>query len=77
MKRRQSNRAIFAVPIVIAAASLFGLVAALTGDGLRDMASWVGLAVPVAVVAWARRRAGPLEQDSAQRRATRKKGTLS
>ncbi|WP_136161238.1 hypothetical protein [Sphingomonas flavalba] len=77
MKRRQSKRAIFAVPTVIAAVSLFGLVAALTGDGLRDMASWVGLAVPAAAVAWARHRAGPSEPDSAQRRATRKKGTLS
>ncbi|WP_414901754.1 hypothetical protein ACMT1E_01365 [Sphingomonas flavalba] len=77
MKRHQSNRAIFAAPVVIAAVSLFGLVAALTGDGLRDMASWIGLAVPVAVIAWARRRAGSSEPDSAQRRAPGKKGTLS
>lgn len=39
---------IFAIPAVIAALSLVGLVSALTGDGLRDIISWIGLAAPVA-----------------------------
>jgi hypothetical protein len=46
---------VFAVPIAIAVLSVVGLVAALTGDGLRDMISWGGLGVPVAVTGWAMR----------------------
>lgn len=55
MKRGQSIRAIFAMPLILALLSLIGLVAALTGDGIRDAVSWLGLAVPVAVVGWAMR----------------------
>ncbi|WP_337189095.1 hypothetical protein [Phenylobacterium sp.] len=47
--------AIFAAPIAIGVASVVGLVVALTGDGLRDVASWLALAVPVAATAWALR----------------------
>lgn len=50
---RRSLRAIFAVPLALAALSTVALVAALTGDGWRDALSWVGLAVPVLTVAWA------------------------
>lgn len=55
--RRRSLAAVFAVPLAVAALSLVGLVAALTGDGVRDALSWAGLAVPLAVAAraWARR----------------------
>lgn len=52
---RRSLWAVFAAPLAIAIASLVGLVAALTGDGLRDAVSWIALAVPVAVTAWALR----------------------
>ncbi|MBP5856427.1 hypothetical protein KAJ83_05370 [Marivibrio halodurans] len=45
--------AIFRAPVVIAVASIVGLVAALVGNGLADAASWVGLLVPVAAVVWA------------------------
>ncbi len=48
-----SLRAIFARPTVIAAISLFGLVSALTGDGIADILSWVGLGIPVIVPLWA------------------------
>lgn len=48
-------RKIFAAPLVIALLSLAGLVSALTGDGLRDLLSWLCLALPVAAVAWAMR----------------------
>ena len=51
----RSPWAIFAVPMVIAAVSIIGLVSALTGDGIRDALSWVALAVPVAAVGWAMR----------------------
>lgn len=55
--KRPSQRAgaIFAVPLIIALLSIVGLVAALTGDGVRDALSWATLAVPVAAVAWAMR----------------------
>jgi len=51
-------RSTFALPAILAAVSLFGLIAALTGDGLRDAASWLALAIPVAAIlwAWTRRR---------------------
>ncbi|MCU5788140.1 hypothetical protein B27N_03143, partial [Alcanivorax marinus] len=38
---------IFAVPLLIALASLVGLVAALLGDGAMDWISWLGLGLPV------------------------------
>jgi hypothetical protein len=44
---------IFAAPAAIAVLSTIGLVAALTGDGIPDVLSWVLLAVPIAAVAWA------------------------
>ncbi|MFC3711085.1 hypothetical protein ACFOMD_00790 [Sphingoaurantiacus capsulatus] len=56
MKRpSQSAGAIFAVPLLVGLLSLVGLVAALTGDGLRNALSWVTLGVPVAAVFWAMR----------------------
>lgn len=48
-------RSTFAVPVVIASVSTAGLVATLTGDGVRDALSWAALAVPVAAVGWAMR----------------------
>ena len=45
--------AIFAIPGAIAAVALFGLIAALIGDGVWDMAGWLGLAAPVAAIVWA------------------------
>jgi len=49
-------RSTFLVPTGVALVSTVGLVSALTGDGVRDVISWAGLAVPVAAVAWAMRR---------------------
>ena len=45
--------AVFAIPAGIAALSLFGLVAALIGDGVWDAVGWTTLGVCVAVLAWA------------------------
>jgi hypothetical protein len=47
--------AVFAAPAAIAGLSLFGLVAALIGDGVWDAAGWLGLIAPVAAVGWAAR----------------------
>lgn len=44
---------IFAVPLLIAAVSLVGLVAALMGNGVFDVLSWLALAVPLAATVWA------------------------
>jgi regulator of RNase E activity RraA len=53
MNQRRGLRAIFAIPLLLALASIAGLVIALTGDGLRDAASWAALAIPVFAVGWA------------------------
>lgn len=63
-------RRTFAVPALIAASSLVGLVAALLGDGPWDLVSWIGLSPPVAAVilAWRARRpaARPVTADAAE-----------
>jgi hypothetical protein len=53
MSRRRGLRSIFAVPLLLALASIAGLVVALTGDGWRDAAAWAALAIPVLAVGWA------------------------
>lgn len=57
IRRRQSFVGIFAIPTFIALASILGLVLGLTGDGLRDLLSWllVGLA-PLTIIAVLLRR---------------------
>ena len=55
MNQRRGLRAIFAIPLLLALVSVAGLVVALTGDGLRDAASWAALAIPVLAVGWAMR----------------------
>ncbi len=52
---RQSLGTIFALPMLIAAATTIGLVSALTGDGWRDWLSWATLGIPVAATWWAMR----------------------
>jgi hypothetical protein len=49
---RLSLRQVFAAPLAIATVSIVGLVAALVGDDIWDVLSWLSLAVPVAVVLW-------------------------
>jgi len=46
-------RSTWPVPIALAALTIFGLVAALTGSGWRDASSWVALAAPLATLGWA------------------------
>ena len=41
---------VFRVPSILALVSLVGLVAALVGDGLLDLLSWVALGIPVVVI---------------------------
>jgi hypothetical protein len=55
VRRARPIRAVFALPLLIAVLSALGLLSALTGDGWRDMMSWLGLAAPVLAVVWAMR----------------------
>lgn len=61
--RRRARRGIaqvFALPLVLFAASVGGLVLGLTGEGAPDLAAWALLSLPLlaVLVAW-RRRARP------------------
>ncbi len=44
-------RSTFAIPALVAVASIIGLVIALTGDVVRDALSWIALSIPVAAIA--------------------------
>ena len=48
--QRRSVARIFFAPSVIAVVSAAGLLTALLGDGIWDIASWLALAIPVIVV---------------------------
>jgi len=37
-------------PLLVGFISLFGLVCALTGDGVWDVLSWISLGIPVALM---------------------------
>lgn len=59
-RRKPGLWAIFGVPIILGALSLVGLVGALMGDGVWDMAGGGLLAMTVVAIAWAwTRRAAP------------------
>lgn len=46
-------RSTFALPFLLALASIVGLVVALTGEGWRDLVSWAALSTPLLAVLWA------------------------
>lgn len=53
MTRRDADtgwRKIFAAPLLLALATVVGLLAALLGDGLWDAVSWAALGVPIVVI---------------------------
>lgn len=56
MKKSANLRSVFGIPTLIALVSLFGLIIALTGDGWRNVAGWIALGFPVAVVVYFRLR---------------------
>ena len=55
---RRSVLRVFAIPAILFAASLAGLVLGLTGDGLRDALAWLLLSLPLLAVGVAWRRRG-------------------
>lgn len=56
MNTLQSSWQIFRWPIVLAVASIIGLISALIGDGWFDVVSWIclGATVFVVLLAWHR-----------------------
>lgn len=52
----RSLRQVFAVPLALFLVSLFGLIAALVGNGVWDAAGWIALSLPVVAIIRARRR---------------------
>jgi len=53
----KQQRRVFAVPAVIAAVSLAGLIVGLVGEGLEDAICWLALASCLGIIAWAVGRA--------------------
>jgi Na+-translocating ferredoxin:NAD+ oxidoreductase RnfE subunit len=49
---RQSVPRIFTVPVALGIVSAIGLVSALVGDNAWDVIGWLGLGIPLVVVAW-------------------------
>lgn len=43
---------VFAAPVLLAAATIFGLLAALLGERSGQYVAWVTVGAPVAVVGW-------------------------
>ena len=53
---RANNVRLWSAPIAVGAVTVIGLLAGLLADGVWNTVSWVGLAVPVLVIAWYARR---------------------
>jgi hypothetical protein len=49
---------VWSTPIIIGICSAVGLLAALTGDGIWDVTSWLTLGLPVVITTWFLWRAG-------------------
>lgn len=52
-RQRQTLWQIFAIPTVLGVLSVIGLISALVGDGIWDGLSWLLLAIPVVLCAYA------------------------
>jgi hypothetical protein len=57
-RRARSLARIFAVPLLLAGLTAFGLAAALVGEGGWHVAAWLALLAPVATALWFVARAG-------------------
>jgi hypothetical protein len=47
MQKVRFNSKLWRMPLLIAVVSIGGLVAALVGDGLWDLLSWITLSLPI------------------------------
>jgi cyanate permease len=70
-------RSTFALPAILAIASLLGLIVALAGDGWRDAVTWLTLALPAVAVGWAAQRKESSQRSSAPDRVVRKRDHVS
>lgn len=43
---------LWGMPLLLAALTIFGLVAALTGTGIWHWLSWIALCIPLGVIIW-------------------------
>jgi hypothetical protein len=69
--REKSLRDIFAIPLVLAALTVFGLLAALLGEGdVWRVRSWVALAAPIGVILRQAAFAGVRRERAVRRRPT-------
>ena len=50
--RKPKTHSVFRIPLMLAAVTVVGLVAALLGDDWLDVLSWVGLGIPVLACLW-------------------------
>lgn len=57
-RTRQGLAGVFALPLVLFAASVAGLILGLTGEGAPDVLAWALLSLPVLAVCVAWRRRG-------------------
>lgn len=47
---KRSFLKIWGIPIILAFVSLFGLIAALLGDGIWDILGWLALSIPLFLI---------------------------
>jgi len=50
MKARKTFLGLWGMPILLASLSIFGLVAALLGDGIWNLLGWSSLSVPLLLI---------------------------
>ena len=46
------NKKVWGIPLILAAITLFGLLAALLGTGIWYILSWITLIIPIVIVVW-------------------------
>ena len=51
-RERSKFLSIYGAPTVLALVTLVGLISGVLGDGVWDAISWLGLGIPIAVIAW-------------------------
>lgn len=48
----RQQRAVYKMPLALGISTLVGLLFALVGDGIYDIASWIALAIPIGLLAF-------------------------
>jgi len=50
MRSTLNKRQIWGIPLLLGLTTAVGLIAALMGDGVLDVVSWIALAIPIATI---------------------------